>query len=386
MQRVKEGHKALAESSVKLALKNFQEKLPYTDTPYSKRNWGHPLHSLCSYQGKLKPAQAHWLIKSFTSIGDHVLDPLGGVGTIAFEAGMLGRQSTSIDINPFPNAIASAKMDPPTLAQALGGVSDFIGAAQSCLVSDADMQSAQFGLNARVVDYYHPDTLLEVLRARRYFNSQKTLTQTERFYKACILHILHGNRPYALSRTSHPITPFAPRGPFEYRSLESSLREKIARALAPLPDNYVRGQSILGDFRNASMDMQRPADVVITSPPFVGMRFDRPNWLRLWFCGWNESDFKTVSLGSLDRQQSKNLGVYREFFGTCAEVTNKSALLLIHVGGSKAYNMIEALRQHAQPYFTFSGQIDEDVSQIERHGISDKGQTTQNHVLAFEKR
>src|SRR5260370_36827678 len=30
------------------------EKLPYKTEPYNSRNWGHPLHSLCSYQGKLK--------------------------------------------------------------------------------------------------------------------------------------------------------------------------------------------------------------------------------------------------------------------------------------------------------------------------------------------
>jgi hypothetical protein len=49
---------------------------------------------------------------------------------------------------------------------------------------------------------------------------------------ACLLHILQGNRPYALSRRSHPITPFAPTGPAEYRPLLPRLREKVARSLA----------------------------------------------------------------------------------------------------------------------------------------------------------
>ncbi|MHC5719531.1 MAG: hypothetical protein ACYTX0_47675, partial [Nostoc sp.] len=44
---------------------NFGQHLPYKDAPYNSRNWGHNLHSLCSYQGKLKPAIAHWLIREF---------------------------------------------------------------------------------------------------------------------------------------------------------------------------------------------------------------------------------------------------------------------------------------------------------------------------------
>jgi len=37
----------------------FKEKLPHQQNPFTKRNWGHPRHSLCSYPGKLKPAIAH---------------------------------------------------------------------------------------------------------------------------------------------------------------------------------------------------------------------------------------------------------------------------------------------------------------------------------------
>ena len=47
----------------------FRADLPYKAIPFRGRNWGHPLHSLCSYQGKLKPAIAHWLVKSFTAPG-----------------------------------------------------------------------------------------------------------------------------------------------------------------------------------------------------------------------------------------------------------------------------------------------------------------------------
>jgi hypothetical protein len=44
----------------------FKENLPHTEGVYAKRNWGSSLHSLCSYQGKLKPALAYQLVKNFT--------------------------------------------------------------------------------------------------------------------------------------------------------------------------------------------------------------------------------------------------------------------------------------------------------------------------------
>ena len=39
------------------------QELPYCREPYSKKNWGNPNHSLCSYQGKLKPAIANFLVQ-----------------------------------------------------------------------------------------------------------------------------------------------------------------------------------------------------------------------------------------------------------------------------------------------------------------------------------
>jgi len=74
----------------------FKRTLPHQVKPYSKRNWGHKLHSLCSYPGKLKPAIAHHLVKIFVPEGGSVLDPFAGVGTIPFEAALQGDPSECI--------------------------------------------------------------------------------------------------------------------------------------------------------------------------------------------------------------------------------------------------------------------------------------------------
>jgi hypothetical protein len=368
-------------------ISSFQATLPHTRSPYSKKTWGHPLHSLCSYQGKLKPSHAHWILKTFTSSADNILDPLGGVGTVAFEAGLLGRRAYTIDISPFPYVVASGKVNPPKLDEVQSFLPTFMDRLSKIELTEQDRSSADFGLNASVRDYYHPETLDEILRARRYFLKADTLSQSEMFVKACLLHVLHGNRPYALSRNSHPVTPFAPTGPFERRSLSKSLADKFLRALGGgLPENFSPGKSFLGDFRNAEALVGREIDAIFTSPPFIGLRFDRPNWLRLWFCGWNAKDFHNVSTAHLERQQSKSLDVYKEFFRVCAAVSRARSPLLIHVGGSKAYNMIDALKAHSDGLYDLKGDIAEDVSKVANHGLVDKGTTTKNHILVFERR
>src|SRR5687767_521988 len=107
-----------ADAELAQAIGAFEATLPYRVAPYSSRAWGHPLHSLCSYQGKLKPALGHWLVRQFTQPGDLVIDPLSGVGTIPFEAALLGRRSIANDLSPLAATVARAKVDPPTLAEA----------------------------------------------------------------------------------------------------------------------------------------------------------------------------------------------------------------------------------------------------------------------------
>lgn len=153
------------------------------------------------------------------------------------------------------------------------------------------------------------------------------------FVWASLLHILHGNRPYALSRISHPITPLTPSGPFERRQLCDRLRRRVATALRQeLPASFLLGRAVHDDFRNYAHETSDRFDVVITSPPFPGMRFDRPNWLRLWFCGWGEEDFHIQSMGFLERQQTKSMDCYFDFFAAAHRVLDDDGLLIVHAG------------------------------------------------------
>ncbi|MBE9103526.1 hypothetical protein IQ229_00745 [Nostoc cf. edaphicum LEGE 07299] len=115
----------------------------------------------------MKPAIAHWLIREFVPEGGHVLDPLGGVGTVAFEAALMGRVSVSNDKSPLASTIATAKVNPPSLIEAKIALQEIEYHIASVRLNSQDYAAAKFGLNATVADYYHPKTLEEILKAWR---------------------------------------------------------------------------------------------------------------------------------------------------------------------------------------------------------------------------
>lgn len=365
----------------------FQKELPFKEPPYSKRNWGHPLHSLCSYQGKLKPSIAHWLVREFVPPGGRVLDPLGGVGTIPFEAALSGREAVSNDMSPFASTVARAKLAPPVIDRALGALEDIWSEASQHVIAEHDLSDADFGLNGSVSEFFHENTLAELLKLRSVFRRRGVEDDASAFVWASLLHILHGNRPYALSRTSHPITPFYPSGDFIYKNVKEKIESRIIAALrTPLPSAFRPGQGLFGDFRLLEEGKVGRFDSIITSPPFMGMRFDRPNWMRLWFCGWAEQDFLNRSLGFLERQQVKSVDVYGVFFSKMKELIRPTGTLIIHIGGGKGVSLPEQLIDLASADFRLVAQVSENVQAVEQHGIRDKGLTTHHHLLFFSPR
>ncbi|MET8657612.1 hypothetical protein [Streptomyces griseus] len=371
-------------SDLEAAIDDFQAELPYTSGPYASRAWGHKLHSLCSYQGKFKPAMAHWLVKSFSPEGGRVLDPLGGVGTVPFEAALLGRRAITNDKSPLAATVGAAKMTPPTIDRALEQISRLEKQMLTVDLSAEEIAEAEFGLNASVSAYYHPETLLEVLKARKIFLTEGV--QDDAFMWASLLHVLHGNRPYALSRTSHPITPFNPTGEYLYKSLIERLQNRVTSALAvPLPPEFLEGEAHHGDFRELPEKIADPVDAIITSPPFIGMRFDRPNWLRMWFCGWSASDFHTKSLEFLERQQTKSTAVYSEFFSTCTQVLAPGGVMAVHIGSGGRGDLVGDLRTLGKAHLDFVGESVENVEKVANHGLKDKGLTKHHHMLFFQR-
>lgn len=365
----------------------FKNNFPHQKLPYSKRNWGHPLHSLCSYQGKLKPSIAHYLIKTFVPENGSILDSFSGVGTIPFEAALNGRKSFGIDISMPAYYISTAKISTHKKTDCLNyiqQVTEFIE-RNDCTREELN-EAKHFGFNKVLSEYYEEETLREILLARRFLKFHFPKSPSQMLVISSLLHILHGNRPYALSRRSHPIVPYAPQGEFVYKNLIKNLTEKVERALqVELPLNFIPGKIYNQDSTSIWPQEINNLDAVITSPPFFdSTRFYLANWIRIWFCGWAENDFKYQTNSYIEEKQKKDFTVYESIFRQSRERLKRGGVCVLHLGKSAKCDMAEELKKVSKRWFNTVDLFVESVEHCESHGIRDKGTVSSHQYLVLQ--
>jgi hypothetical protein len=360
---------------------------PFAEVPYAARNWGHPWHSMCSYQAKLKPSIAHFLVREFSAPGDVVLDPFSGAGTIPLEACLQGRVGWGNDIGPLARQLTAAKTSRPDADEIRARMALFLEFSEEW-AEEIEVPQAilEWGMNGSLGEYFHSRTFAEILAARGWLEDAPRDSATAFLWSAAA-HILHGNRPYALSRRSHPITPFAPTGPTDHRALRPRLEAKVERLLAAdLGENWIDGTASSCDA--VTLDVpEMKADVVITSPPFVGStRFHTNNWMRTWFCGWEPSDFEKERGQFLEQRQARDFSVYEGVFASLRASMRADGLAVWHLGRSRKFDMAREMISLADPWFTVEGTFEEDVSGCQSHGISDQGATHTHQFVLMRSR
>jgi len=365
----------------------FKKELPHQKLPFSKRNWGHPNHSLCSYQGKLKASIAHHLVDAFVPEGGSVFDPFAGVGSIPFEAALNGRKSYGIDISMPAYFISRAKVSKckrNICFKEIECLSEFI--KNNTVNKKELLEISKFGFNKTIAEYYEKNTLKEILLARKYYQMNIPKTPDQMLVMSALLHILHGNRPYALSRRSHPIVPYAPQGEYEYKNLINNLRDKVNRALeVELPDNFIPGEIYCMDSTEIWPQEIRDLDAIITSPPFFdSTRFHLANWIRLWFSGWSDGDFKYMPQSFIEEKQKQDFKIYENIFRQAKERLKPNGVMVLHLGKSKKCNMAEQLKKIAERWFQTIDIFDESVAHCESFGIRDIGTVTSHQYLVLQ--
>jgi len=369
------------------AWQKFKTDLPHQEGDFGKRNWGHPVHSLCSYQGKMKPSLAYHLVTRFVSRGGVMLDPFGGVGTIPFEGALHGIATFSFEISPAALHISRAKLGLPKreeCASLLEALESYLSKYEPTAEEQGSAREIRF--NGSLPEYFHVRTFREILVARRFFLENPPHTPSHSLVLASLLHILHGNRPYALSRRSHPITPFARTGPAEYRPLSEHLRGKVTRSLeAGRPWEFVEGRVFYQDATAWWPQEVDHLDAIITSPPFFdSTRFYLANWMRLWFCGWNAEDFKSQPLAFVDERQKRGFEIYQPVFRQARERLRPGGVMVLHLGKSKKCDMATQLAGIAARWFRVVDVYAEQVGHCESHGIRDKGTVTAHQFLVLQ--
>lgn len=369
-------------SNLPVAIDQFR-KLPYKTGSMASRHWGHQRHEMCSFPSKMKPGLASVLVQLFTSKDSTVLDPFSGCGSIPFEAALQGRLAYGTDLSPLAAVITSAKIDPPDEIE----VTKFLDRLETHLTrtsTKADLSE----MEPEILEFYHERTAREIISARSFLKAATKGFQTGSvvlFVSACLAHILHGNRPYALSRRSHNVIPIPPKGPKVYKSVMRSLRDKCNRMLSlPLPTTFKKGCAMTAPADKLPIE-DTAIDVVITSPSFLGTtHFLRQNRLRNWFVGWDYKKQEEVKPQFLEHQ--KGVEMYRPILKELNRVLKPGGLTIFHVGIVDTISMADLLA----PLFLEAGfkeldRIWEHARELETHGRTDRGSTHTHGFVVAQK-
>ena len=267
--------------------------LPWKEEPYSKQNWGSNFHGISSYVGRIKPAFAHWLIECLTTNKDVIYDPFCGVGTVPLESAIMGRRSIGNDLNPYAVLISRSKID-------VRGLENEIEYLKKIKLKDYNKINIS-KVPQWVKEYYHVDTLKEILFLRDLFNKEGRY-----FLLGCLLGISHGHRPQHLSIRTGYIIPYIPNPKPEvvYKNSIEKLIEKIIRMYKDYQTFKFTPEIYYGDSRNTNYIKDQSIDCIITSPPYYDtLDYVSSNKLRLFFSGVNDN---SQSLLKNELIQNKN--------------------------------------------------------------------------------
>lgn len=266
-----------------------------------------------------------------------VLDPFCGRGTTIYAARLVGVPAVGVDVNPVAVAIARAKLANASLASV-------VGLAQT-LLSEAGGEVPQ-GEFWRWC--FHPDTLREVVTLRHKLLYIKDTPASE-LLRAVILGGLHGPRNVGepsyfsnqMPRTYASKPDYAVRF-WQARDLKPTrvntlavIRRRAERLLSELPPR-VRGRVVLGDATSSVEQMRSKFDLIVTSPPYYGMRtYVSDQWLRAWFVGGpSEVPYATATGGQIALQpnQARFTSALATTWGAVARRSQMGAKLAIRFG------------------------------------------------------
>ena len=262
-------------------------------------------HTIAPYIGKLRPELVRVLINKYSSNSHIIYDPFCGSGTVLLEAWIMGRETVGVDLNYYAVILSKAKLFPhPSLDIATKHL-------EECATLVDSLKKSYFHIDnipEWVSKFFHRETLKEISIWMDVLKNKE-----EFFLMACLLGILHHQRPGFLSFPSsngapylrnekYPISEYP--AMYEYRNVYERLSKKVIRSYRELPRLDF---SIKRDvhYMNTLEFRTKPRKdfTIITSPPYMkSLTYARDNRLRLWFLGvsdWMGLD-KSISVNKKD--------------------------------------------------------------------------------------
>ena len=253
------------------------------------------LNAICPYFTMFPLEYPLRVLKAHRRLSHVVMDPFCGRGTTLFAARKLGLTARGVDASPIAVAIAKAKLASVDTEAVLTRARAYIDTYAAVKAPDSEFFH----------DAYTPKVLRQICAIRQGLLDVKRDSNATVVLRAAMLGCLHGplnivpeRRSYfsnQMPRTFSAKPDYAVRY-WRERGLKapeidvlSVLRRKLERLdKDQLPQTGTLADARHGDSRFASSvpAAYRDFSVVVTSPPYYGMRtYVEDQWLRNWFIG-----------------------------------------------------------------------------------------------------
>ena len=260
----------------------YLNEIDWDFADYNSTLFPSDIHSIHWYPGSFVPQIPSVLIEVLSKPGDVVLDVFSGSGITIIEAAKLNRKFIGLDSNPVANEICKAKFYALSIQEQNWHRYHLKRILQLKEHSGPIMSCKKHGIDIEVLKWFHIKTLSELMAIYEYIISQKN-DQIALILKIIFSSILNK----CCSQREHYtyITDNCRPKKLIYRSAISTfieqleligaatqtLREDFDRAYKHDWEPLLNGRIDIDDARLLETVLPNEADIVITSPPYLGV-------------------------------------------------------------------------------------------------------------------
>jgi hypothetical protein len=305
----------------------------------SKQRMASAIHEI-SYRACFKPQLPRFFIKLLTQERDVVYDPFSGRGTTVVEAGLLGRNVISNDINPLSRILTIPRFHVP--------MEEPVRQRLREIEFDPDARA-----DIDLTMFYHPSTEAEIVSLRNYLakrDASRTEDDIDRWIRMVATNRLTGHSSgffsiYTLppnqavsAESQRKINEKLGQNP-EYRNTREMILRKaksLLRGVTEIQKKNLRNAGkaaifLTKDARYTSEIEPCSVQLTVTSPPFLDIvQYSKDNWLRCWFNSINDRDVaQRITMSKTIEEWSDVMGAV---FSELNRVTRPNGWVAFEVG------------------------------------------------------
>ncbi len=268
------------------------------DTPVNfKQAKTKAIHRWFTYKEGFSPVFVSDFIKRFkTSSNPVIFDPFGGIGTTVLESSLQGYSAYSNDINPLSNYISTIKNTKYSLKDLENLKNSLVEFNDSKLIKKAIPPN-----NETVVNYFDNKTLELILKTQNWIDNLKS-TKTLNLFNLALLTNLE-------KISTHRKDGNGVKRKKNFESIETieELKEKISLKINEFIDDISKNKNkskskIYYQSSFNKYEIEKKADIVITSPPYANcFDYSKVYLVELWFGNFfkekkDQKDFRENSV------------------------------------------------------------------------------------------